>query len=142
MLTSDDIRKLEGIASEVLAIYEITAPPVPVETMLQQPRNNLWDHLDIGKLTGSFLAVTDPFSPRMSMARLLARHIVNSQWGAQHGLDRLIGNSEDHLRHFARMIIIPREFIDRLPPSSRTAVAIGINFEVPEDDAASRLKEL
>jgi hypothetical protein len=134
--------QLESAAVELIDVFGVLAPPLPIETMLQNPVDGLWEKMDLSQLSGSFLVVKDQFSPRMSLARLLARHVVNSQWGQSRQLPQIIGNDENNLRIFARMLIMPHHMIDSLTSSSRNATAISREFEVPEEDAHLRLTEL
>ncbi|HRL13001.1 MAG TPA: hypothetical protein PKX07_14050 [Aggregatilineales bacterium] len=141
-MDSTDSQKLEAIVAELMAVYDVKLPPVPVEIMLARPREGMWDEMDINQLTGGFLRLTDPFSPRMSMARMLARHLVFSPWGTARGLPDLVGRDEAHLRLLARMLIMPRALLTALPPAKRTPALISTDFEVPAEDALQRLDEL
>lgn len=132
---------LEKITEELMAIYEINTPPVPIESMLQSPLGNMWDEIDIGKLSSSFINVRDYYSPRMSLARLLARHIVTSPWGAERGMNS-ISKDENMLRAFARLLMMPTSMVMALTPSSRAPEHLSIHFEVPLEDAVQRLQDL
>ena len=72
-MDSTDSQKLEAIVAELMAVYDVKLPPVPVEVMLARPREGMWEEMDINQLTGGFLRLTDPFAPRMSMARMVGR---------------------------------------------------------------------
>lgn len=133
--------KLDAIASDLLKAFDVKAPPIPVESMLQKPVDGMWEQINIAQLTGSFLSIKDLYSPRMSMARLLARHVVNCEWGRARNLPDMV-QSEDDMRIFARMLIMPREMIERLSTGSRNPVAMAMHFEVPEEDAQKRLLQL
>lgn len=138
-------QKLEDITRDMLEAFEIFAPPVPVETMLQKPREGFWEHVDITKLSGSFMSIKHRYSPRMSMARLLARHIVGSDWGKERGLLTLIQEEDDageFIKTFARIIIMPADMVMRVRRGSRTPAVLSMQFEVPEEDAEQRLLEL
>lgn len=141
---SDTMNQLEAIASELISTFEIENPPIPIEIMLQRPKPDMWDEVDITELSVGFLKTGGHFSPRMSLARLLARHILQSDWGMRHGLQELLRGeqSEDMLRAFARMLIMPAEMVKALSAGARTPVTMSMHFEVPEDDARLRLKEL
>ena len=136
-----DWQYLETLANEIIKIYDIRSAPVPVESMLQHPMQNMWDEIDISKLSGSFINVRNQFSPRMSLARLLVRHIVSSTWGKDHNLNA-VRQDEDALRAFARMLMMPSTMIMALSPTARTPERLSIHFEVPLDDAEIRLKDL
>ncbi|MBC7870031.1 MAG: hypothetical protein H7Y09_04270 [Chitinophagaceae bacterium] len=135
------LKQLEAIAQELINLYEITAPPIPVETMLQRPIDNMWQAVDLNQMSGSFLSVRDLYSPRMSIARLLARHVVGSSWGQARNVSQLLNNDEDMLRVFTRMLVMPTEMMEALSSGARHNIAISMLFEVPEEDARLRLQE-
>ena len=132
---------LEAVVSEFMQLHDISAPPIPVERILQSPRQGMWDEVDVSKLSSTFIKVTPQYSPRMSMARLLARNIVSSQWGKERGLDALI-HDESMIYTFARMLVMPSDLIMQLNKTARTPHLLSLHFEVPEEDASKRLEEL
>ena len=136
--------KLEAIASELIRTFEIQDPPIPIEIMLQRPKEGMWDEVDITQLSVSFLKTGGPYSPRMSLTRLLARHIVRSEWGADRGLEEVLKHpqKEEVIQAFARMLIMPLEMIKKLSIGARTPITMSMHFEVPEDDARLRLEEV
>jgi hypothetical protein len=136
-----DMNHLEAIASELVKTFEINTPPVPIESMLQYPKADMWHEVDINQLSSSFISVKEHYSPRMSLARLLARHVVTSSWGNQRSLSELRHN-EVLLRAFARMLIMPVGMVKALSSGARTPTAMSMHFEVPEEDARQRLEEL
>ncbi|MGB7341715.1 MAG: hypothetical protein WBC91_22650 [Phototrophicaceae bacterium] len=136
-----DMDRLEDIAQKLCEIFEVYAPPVPIELMLRHPQENMWEEVDVNNLSGSFMSIKQRYSPRMSLARLLARHIVLSEWGEHHQLSSLM-NDEDLLNAFARMLIMPREMVIGLTSSMKNPKAMSNHFEVPESDAQERLIEL
>lgn len=140
----NEMNQLQSIAAELIHTFEIEHPPVPIEIMLQRPRPDMWAEVDITELSVGFLKTGGHFSPRMSLARLLARHIIQSEWGDKHGLDAIFKQDKDDqlLRAFARMLIMPLDMIRALSPGARTPVAMSVHFEVPEDDARQRLSEI
>lgn len=138
---SENYKQLEAIASELIKAFEVKVPPIPIESMLQQPKPGMWGEINLSQLTGSFLTVRDVYSPRVSMARLLARHATNCEWGRTRGLATLITN-EDEMRAFARMVLMPREMVMAMTQGARNPVAMSMQFEVPEDDAQKRLQQL
>lgn len=137
----NDTDRLEAIAQELIDAFQIVRPPVPVETMLHSPVDGMWDSLDVAQLSGTFLSFRDRYSPRMSIARLLARHAANSPWGKDRQLNTLI-TDEETLRAFARMIVMPAEMVRGLTKSGRNPTTMSLEFEVPEEDARVRLQEL
>ncbi len=136
-----DWQHLENIANELIKVYDIRSAPVPVESMLQHPLDDMWDEIDISKLSGSFINVKDYYSPRMSLARLLVRHIVSSPWGKDRNLSD-VRKDEESMRAFARMLMMPSQMVMALSPSAWTAERLSIYFEVPLDDAETRLRDL
>ncbi len=140
-MMDEKTQRLEVIAAEVMRLFHVKAPPVPLENMLQQPPGDLWERVDLSQLTANFWSIRDTYAPRMSIARLLARHLVNSPWGEEKNLPELI-QSEQDVRAFARMLVMPVEMIRGLNTGARTAVAISMNFEIPEEDAQKRLIEV
>lgn len=138
------MRQLESIATELIHTFEIEHPPVPIEIMLQRPLPDMWSEVDITELSVGFLKSGGHFSPRMSLSRLLARHIIQSEWGNKHGLEAIFKQDHDDqmLRAFARMLIMPLEMIRALSPGARTPIAMSVHFEVPEEDARQRLSEI
>jgi hypothetical protein len=137
----DELRRLESCVAELMTTFDITTPPVPVETMLQSPRPNMWDEVDPTQLSGTFLSVKSQFSPRMSLARLLARHVIVSSWGKERDLFPVL-KDEELLKSFARMLIMPQGMIMSVSASSRNPTTMSMHFEVPEEDARTRLQEL
>lgn len=136
-----DYAALESVVDELLAVYNTDIPPVPIESMLQNPAPGMWNEVDITQLSGSFLKFDDTYAPRMSMARLLARHICYSAWGTERGLDALQLDG-DALRIFARMLIMPRTMMADLSTAALSPPALRLHFEVPEPDATQRLADL
>lgn len=136
-----DYSELEALVTELLDTFEVSNPPIPIETMLQKPPQGMWEELDVTQLSGSFLKINDTYAPRMSMARLLARHIARSEWGKAHGLQGMDGR-EDEIRVFARMLIMPRTMIENLSAAARVPSTMRLQFEVPEEDAQQRLQDI
>ena len=133
--------QLEELTREICDAFDVYAPPVPIEIMLQKPVNNMWEELDPSQLSGSFMRVDGRYSPRMSLTRLLARHILQSAWGKSRDLQALIPDTE-MLNVFARMLIMPQDMVAGLASSSRNPKAMSLHFEVPEEEARQRLIEL
>jgi hypothetical protein len=136
-----DMKRLEAVATELLETFEINTPPVPIESMLQYPKNDMWREVDINQLSGSFISIKEHYSPRMSLARLLARHVVTSTWGGQRGLAEL-RHDDNLIRAFARMLVMPVGMVSALSSGARTPTTMSMHFEVPEEDARVRLEEL
>lgn len=136
-----DKQAQEAIVQEICELFDVYAAPVPVEIMLQKPLDNLWDEVDVSQLSGTFLSIKERYSPRMSLARLLTRHIAQSEWGAERGMGALIGDKEAVTR-FARRLLMPEEMVTNLTSSTRNPKAMSMHFEVPEEDARQRLMDL
>lgn len=132
---------LEDVIKELLTTFEIIAPPIPIESILQHPKTGMWEELDISQISMTFFKVTEHYSPRMSMARLLARHIVNSSWGNERNLNQWL-QDENTLFAFARMIVMPEYMVRELQDGVRTPEIMSAHFEVPEEDARLRLQDL
>lgn len=136
-----EIHPLEAIATELIDTFEIKAPPIPIESMLQHPKPDMWAEVDIAKLSGGFLNIKETYSPRMSLARLLARHVATSEWGKARELNTMI-RTEDQIAAFARMLIMPMNMVKALSSGARMPTTMSFHFEVPEEDARLRLVEL
>jgi hypothetical protein len=132
---------LEQAAQDILTIFEVYAPPIPIESMLQRPRGNLWEAVDPTQLSGSFMSLKEKFSPRMSLARLLVRHVASSAWGRERGLFQMMQQPE-MIQAFARMILMPRDMILTMSPREQNPLSVSSEFEVPPSDAEIRLREL
>ncbi len=131
----------EAAVHNLIAVFDVSTPPIPIELMLQRPKTGMWKEVNLSELSAAFISVKHRHSPRMSIARLLARHICRSPWGAQHQLAAFVDNDEA-IRAFARALLMPRTMIDALAPANRTLLTISNRFEVPEEDVALRLAEL
>jgi hypothetical protein len=135
------MQNLESVVQELLELYTVSAPPIPIERMLQHPHPDMWEDVDLNEFSSTFLSVSTPFAPRMSLARFLARHIAKSPWGRKRGLDG-IDENEQIIHSFARVLVMPGEFVMEITETSRTPQIISLHFEVPEDDALLRLQDL
>ena len=135
------LEKFESAVQEILKAFEIEQPPVPIELMLQRPREGLWEKANLSEISVSFLNMRDPYAPRMSAVRLLVRNIARSEWGAERGLSDIIEEGEQ-INAFARAIIMPKQFIDSVDKSAIAEDILSIKFEVPERDVLDRLNDL
>ena len=136
-----DTQKLEQVVRELIELYGVSAPPIPIERMLQHPHPDMWNEVDMDDFSSSFINVKTPFSPRISLARFLARQIAKSDWGVQRGLEGLDGD-EESIHRFARIIAMPVDLVMELNAESRTPQLISLHFEVPEEDARLRLQDI
>jgi len=135
------LEQLESIATELIAEFDVTSAPVPIETILQNPKEGMWEQVDITQLSGSFLSLKDRYSPRMSIARLLAKHLTTCDWGKERDLFDLLREG-DNLNHFARMLVMPRNLVEQVNVAARTPTTMSLQFEVPVDDVRIRLDEI
>lgn len=140
-LTVEVLMRFERAVADLLSAFDVVRPPVPLELILQRPRQGMWREVNLSELSLSFISVEQPFSPRMSVARLLARHMCRCEWGAERGLSDFAEDTEA-LRALARAIVMPRSMLEELPEAQRTSLNISTRFEVPERDAQLRLTEL
>ena len=135
------MQELEAVGRELMQLYSVAAPPIPIERMLQHPHPDMWDEVDMNDFSATFLNVSTPYSPRMSLARFLARQIAKSPWGHARGLDGV--DEDDTIIHgLARVLIMPADLVMEISETSWTPQLISLHFEVPEDDARLRLSEL
>lgn len=132
---------LESAVDEIMMLFDVDHPPVPIELMLERPREGLWTRADLTELTSSFLVMTDRYSPRMSVARLLARHIARCDWGDEHGLGPIF-NSKTLTNRFARALMMPRGMVAQAFEDGQSHIAMLNRFELPENDFKMRMIEL
>lgn len=133
--------QFDTLVQELLDLFDIQNPPVPIEIMLRHPVDNLWEEVDPTQLSGTFLNLSDRYSPRMSLARLFVRHIAESPWGVERKIPELLTNSES-IASFARILLMPRHMMETSQGRGSTPTTVSIQFEVPEDDAEKRMIEL
>jgi 16S rRNA (guanine(966)-N(2))-methyltransferase RsmD len=139
--TEHEWQQMERMVCRLIDLFAITAPPIPIERMLQNPAGGLWGEIDPSTLSLGFFNVSVPFSPRMSLARFLARTVAASEWGRTVGIPDL-DPDEPLFQAFARMLVMPAPMIHELKEEARTPALISVHFEVPEEDAARRLEDL
>jgi len=133
--------QIERVVDEIMKAFDVDNPPVPVELMLERPRIGLWPRADLAQLTSSFLVMTDRFSPRMSVARLLARHIAVSDWGKERNLADVY-SSKNLTNQFARALMMPRQMVAATQETGQSEHALINRFEIPTNDYKLRLIEL
>ncbi len=131
---------IEEVASQVIATFGFTSPPIPIEAMLQHPVDGMWDVVDVTQISSGFFRPNDAHSPRMSLARLLVLHILRSEWGETHQLSTLL-NSKEKTHAFARMLIMPAVLLSKIPTASLNVEILTKLFEVPAEEARKRLEE-
>jgi len=144
MTANDEILALidKGV-DDILTAFDVDTPPVPVELMLQRPREGLWQEIDLSEMSATFLNLRDRYAPRMSAVRLLARSVIRSEWGQARGLAQLGEENPDNVNLLARAIIIPRQLLDVMGDDiTLDKTTVSLHFEVPEADAELRLADL
>ncbi len=140
-MTDDLFPIIEAAVEDLMKAFEVSEPPVPVEIMLQRPKNGMWKEVNLAQLSMSAMNPAQHFGPRMSITRLLVRSVVRSEWGEQRKLP-LVVKTEETLRVLARAVLMPRSMLEHLPAPSRVPITISLRFEVPEEDARQRLQDL
>lgn len=134
-----DYAALESAADALIAAFDVTSPPVPIDTMMITPRPGMWPKIDLSQLTLSFTSRGDRFAPRISIARLVVRQLVYTDWGKVHRLPELVGDDPTRIAEFGRMVLMPLSLIEKLPAKEQTPIGVAMTFMVPEDDAEARL---
>ncbi len=140
-MNAETLALFERVVTDLLSAFEVERPPVPLELMLQRPRPTMWQEVKLDELSLSFISLEHPFSPRMSIARLLVRHLCRCAWGAERGLAPY-AEDDEAVRALARAIVMPRAMLEALPAAQRTPQNLSARFEAPERDVALRLSEL
>ena len=103
-MPDDQLTMIETGVTDLMTAFDVTAPPVPVEIMLQRPKAGMWKEINLSELSTAFINIKQRYSPRMSVARLLARNVCRSEWGTTRRLDT-VGGTDDGLRALARAIL-------------------------------------
>ncbi|MFZ2879789.1 MAG: hypothetical protein WA009_09665, partial [Phototrophicaceae bacterium] len=98
--------ELEAAADALIVEFGVTSPPVPIDTIMMTPKPGMWPKIDLGQLTLSFTSRGDRFAPRISIARLVVRQVVHTEWGIQHKLPDLVGYEPDRIADYARMVLM------------------------------------
>ncbi len=136
-----NLEQIENVSSELIAIFQVEFPPVPLEIMLQHPFPDMWEEVEISLASGSFMILNDPYRPRMSLARLLAREIVGCNWGIERGL-LPYKDDKPALITLARAVTMPKSMVLKLDPAARVPGVMSDYFEVPIKDVIRRLEDL
>jgi hypothetical protein len=138
MLDAQLITQMETTVNDLLNAFDVTTPPVPVELMLQRPKAGMWKEVNLTEMTGQFIDLRR-HKPRTSVARLLARYILRSEWGNVRGIGGWQGQ-EEITKAFARAILMPRDLL--LAQSVREVASLSVKFEMHEEDVQLRLADL
>ncbi len=139
-MTEETIGQIEAAVNDLLSAFDVTTPPIPIEIMLQRPKAGMWKEVNLSELSAAFINVRQRFSPRMSIARLLVRHILRSEWAAKRNLSHLL-NDDEAIRAFARAILVPRVMLST-KTATRDPAVLSNRFEIPEEDMKLRLNDL
>ena len=133
--------RINRLVNALLERYDITEPPVPIDRMLKQPLNDLWEAhpSQISFILGHGIY---RYAPRLAEARLLYRMLSDSTIAREAGLDTPWPVSRRVIKYFARCLLMPEDWIRALPPSDRTPDAVSETFQVTSYDAIIRLAEL
>jgi hypothetical protein len=133
--------RINRLVNALLERYHITEPPVPIEHMLKQPADGLWEPhpSQISFILGHGIY---RYAPRLAEARLLYRMLSDSPTAREGGLDTPWPVSRRAIKYFARCLLMPEEWIRALPQPDRTPDAVSEIFQVTTYDAIIRLAEL
>lgn len=133
--------RINRLVKVLLERHHITEPPVPVDRMLKQPLDGLWEPhpSQISFILGHGIY---RYAPRLAEARLLYRILADSTAAREAGLDAPWPVSRRAIKYFARCLLMPEEWIRALPRPNRTPDAVSEIFQVTSYDAIIRLAEL
>jgi hypothetical protein len=131
--------RINRLVSALLERHHISEPPVPVERMLRQPLDGLWEPhpSQISFILGHGIY---RYAPRLAEARLLYRMLAESTAAREAGLDAPWPVSRRAIKYFARCLLMPEDWIRALP--DRTPDVVGEIFQVTSYDVIIRLAEL
>ena len=133
--------RINRLVNALLERYQVTEPPVPIERMLKQPIDGLWEAhpSQISFILGHGIY---RYAPRLAEARLLYRMLSDSPTAREGGLDTPWPVSRRAIKYFARCLLMPEDWIRALPQPDRTPDAVSEIFQVTTYDAIIRLAEL
>jgi hypothetical protein len=133
--------RINRLATTLLERYQVTTPPVPIEHMLRQPLDDLWDAhpSQISFILGHGLY---RYAPRLAEARLLYRMLSDSAAAREFGLDAPWPVPRRAIKYFARCLLMPEGWIRALPEPDRTPDVASEIFQVTSYDVIIRLAEL
>jgi hypothetical protein len=133
--------RIHRLVNALLERYHITAPPVPIDHLLNHPLDGLWEAQtdQISFIMGHGLY---RYAPRLAEARLLYRLLADSPAARDSGLAAPWPASRRTIKYFARCLLMPADWIRALPQPDRTPDAVSEIFQVTSYDALIRLAEL
>ncbi len=135
------VRSPERTVNELMALYHVEQPPVPLEAILQQPQAGMWTRIDLSVIAGPLAEAREIYTTRLALGQLLAHLICTCPWGSQRELDPL-AQDEAALRKLTRSLLMPRDLLYRMPASTLKPSAMKALFEVPQLEARQRLVEV
>src|SRR5258708_39120945 len=86
LMPEDQLPVIEAAINELMTAFDVTDPPIPIEIMLQRPKAGMWKEINLSELSTAFINVRQRYSPRMSVARLLARLACRHDCGDRRNL--------------------------------------------------------
>ena len=133
--------RIAKLVGALLKHYHVQGPPVPVDRMLQEPINHLWEPhpSQISFIMGHGIY---RYAPRLAEARLLYRILSDSPDARKAGFDVPRPVSRREIKFFARCLLMPEDWIRKLAKTDRTPDTISEIFQVTSYDAIVRLAEL
>jgi hypothetical protein len=133
--------RINRLANALLERYHVAAPPVPIERMLKQPLDSLWEAhpSQISFILGHGIY---RYAPRLAEARLLYRMLSDSAAAREAGLDAPWPVPRRAIKYFARCLLMPEEWIRAVPQPDRTPDVASEIFQVTSYDVIIRLAEL
>lgn len=133
-------QRLDALASEILDIYSLSEPPVPIETIMQHPpRKLLPAAVDITDLSLVFGISEHRYEYRVAVARLLYRELC--RYKDEH--NESLPYNNDAARYFAAVLLIPAEWALRyIRRPLINLQQISEAFQVPDYMMASRLAQM
>lgn len=135
-----ELQRLDVLAQKILKHYNLSQPPVPIETILQHPPQELLPAVDITDLSLVFGIGEHRYEYRVAIARLLYRELCRHQREIN---GEPLPYTNDAARYFAAALLIPADWVlkyIRRPMVNLQQVSEA--FQVPEYMMASRLAQM
>ncbi len=133
-------QRLDALALRILEIYNLSEPPVPIETILQHPPKELLPAaVDITDLSLVFGIGEHRYEYRVAVARLLYRELC--RYKDEH--NESLPYTNEAARYFAAALLVPAEWALKYIRRPLTNLQqISEAFQVPEYMMASRLAQM
>jgi hypothetical protein len=122
---------LEEMVYGMLYSYGVTDPPVPVEAMVAGIAPE-----DAGQVEATSAR------RRLRIAKRVVQRLGASTWAAERGYCGPDGFSPAQVEYAARALLLPRHFLEKLPPTLRQPSALARGFLVSEALAVLRLHDV